>query len=497
MYGSFRLISIRKWMRTPFFRAQGGGLSVAIYLINMAMNLSLTFLGAAGTVTGSKHLLNIGSKKVLIDCGLFQGVKEERLLNWAPLPVNAQSIDAVTLTHAHLDHTGYLPLLVKQGFHGPIYCSEPTAELTKLVLLDAARIQEEDAEYANREGYSKHKPALPLYRVIDAVAVFSLFQTLPPEQWHSILENQVKINLTNSGHILGSTFVEIQGAGRSFVFTGDLGRPHPPTLKPRALLRDADYLIVESTYGDRCHPKEPSINALARLINETFRRGGQVLIPTFAIGRTQDILHLIAELKSSHQIPDVPVYLDSPMADKVTAVFDRFASWHRLSSPDLRRLSATFQHVASAEHSKSICQSGEPAIVLAGSGMLTGGRIKHHLAARLPDEKNTVILVGYQAAGTLGRFLQEGAEEAKLYGKYVPVRAQIAEISSLSAHADQSEILEWIAGFSRVPKQIFIVHGEPNASEGLRVRITDRFGVTPHIARQGETIHLIDVDAGT
>ena len=454
------------------------------------MNMSLTFLGGAGTVTGSKHLLTIGKKKVLIDCGLFQGIKEQRLLNWRPLPIEAKSIDAVILTHAHLDHTGYLPLLVKQGFRGPIYCSEPTAELTKLILLDAAKIQEEDAAHANQQGYSKHKPALPLYRVDDAEAVFGLLQTLVPDRWHSILSDQAEVNLTNSGHILGSTFVEIQAGGRSFVFSGDLGRANPITLKPRATLREADYLVIESTYGDRCHSKEPPIESLAKLINETLGRGGQVLIPTFAIGRTQDILHLIAQLKASHRIPKVPVYLDSPMAEKATTIFDHFAEWHRLSSPDLRRLSTTFQFVSSVNQSMSICHSKEPAIVLAGSGMLTGGRIKHHLAARLPHEINTVILVGYQASGTLGRFLREGADEAKLFGKYVPVRARIAEISSLSAHADQREILEWIAGFSRLPKEIFIVHGEANASEGLRVRISDQFGIVPHIAKLGETVTL-------
>lgn len=454
------------------------------------MSLSLTFLGGAGTVTGSKHLLGVGSKKILVDCGLFQGIKEHRLLNWRPLAVDAKKINAVILTHAHLDHTGYLPLLVKQGFRGPIYCSEPTAELTKLILLDAAKIQEEDAENANKEGYSKHKPALPLYRVADAEAVFPSLNILVPEEWHDILDGDAKLNLTSSGHILGSTFVEIEAGGKSIVFTGDLGRANPVTLKPRAVLREADYLVVESTYGDRCHPAEPAIDTLAKIINETLDKSGQVLIPSFAIGRTQDILHLLATLKSSHRIPDVPVYLDSPMADKATAVFDRFGAWHKLSSPDLRRLSTTFQYVASVNHSMAIYSSKEPAIVLAGSGMLTGGRIKHHLVARLPDPKNTVILVGYQAAGTLGRFLKEGATEVKLFGAYVPVKARVTEVSTLSAHADQYEILDWIGAFKKTPKQIFIVHGEPHAAEGLRVRIADRFGLVPHIAKLDETINL-------
>ncbi len=455
------------------------------------MSLSLTFLGSAGTVTGSKHLLCFGKKKILIDCGLFQGIKEERNLNWRPLSVDARTIDAAILTHAHLDHTGYLPLLVKQGFRGPIYCSEPTLELTKLILLDSAKIQEEDAEHANQDGYSKHKPALPLYRVSDTEAVFELLTALKPNHWHSIVSDQAKVNLKNSGHILGSTFAEVEVEGKSVVFTGDLGRSNPLTLYPRSVIREADALVIESTYGDRCHTKEPPADTLGKLINETLRRGGQVLIPTFAIGRTQDILHLIALLKASHRIPDVPVYLDSPMADKATSIFDRFPEWHRLSSPDIRRLSNTFQYVASSKHSMSICQSKEPAIVLAGSGMLTGGRVKHHLVARLPQERNTVILVGYQAAGTLGRFLKEGAVEAKIFGKYVPVRAQISEISSLSAHADQHEILEWMSSFQTLPSQIFIVHGEPNASEGLRVRIADQFGISAHIAKLGERVEML------
>ena len=362
------------------------------------MNSSLQFLGGAGTVTGSKHLLQIDHKKILIDCGLFQGVKDQRLMNWLPLPLDASTIDAVALTHAHLDHTGYLPLLLKQGFKGPIYCSAPTAELTKVILLDAAKIQEEDAEQSNQGGYSKHKPALPLFRVSDAEAVFRLFHILEADQWHSILADSVRVKLTNSGHVLGSTFIELKTKEKLFVFSGDIGREHPITLKPRVALPEADILLIESTYGDRCHSKESAADNLARIIQDTLRLGGTVLIPSFAIGRTQDILHLLAQLKSKNQIPDVPIYVDSPMADKATALFDRFPHWHSLSSPDLQRLSVTYQHVSGIQHSMALCQSKEPAIILAGSGMLNGGRIKRHLFSRLAFEKNTVLLVGYQAS---------------------------------------------------------------------------------------------------
>ncbi|HTL12823.1 MAG TPA: MBL fold metallo-hydrolase [Bdellovibrionota bacterium] len=450
--------------------------------------LKLTFLGGAGTVTGSKHLLTAGQRRVLIDCGLFQGAKEQRLLNWSPLSIDAKTIAAVILTHAHLDHTGYLPLLIKQGFRGPIYCSEPTSELTKLVLLDSAKIQEEEAEHANREGYSKHKPALPLYRTADAEAVFPFFETRSPGSWHPILSGEARMRLQNSGHILGSTFVEIEARSERVVFSGDLGRAHPLTLNPRELIEEADSLVLESTYGDRCHPKEPPGETLAKIIDQTLDVDGQILIPTFAIGRTQDILHLIASLKAAQRIPDLPVYLDSPMASQATSIFDRYTDWHRMTSPDLKRLSATFRHVATPEQSASLSRSKDPAIILAGSGMLTGGRIQQHLMSRLPQGKNTVVLVGYQAAGTLGRFLKEGVEEAKIFGRYIPVRARITEISSLSAHADQSEILEWLGGFTSPPKRIFLVHGETGALEGLRVRVTDRLGTVPHIARLGETV---------
>lgn len=453
------------------------------------MKYSITFLGGAGTVTGSKHLLSFNGNKILIDCGLFQGLKEHRLLNWQPFPIDPTTIDAVALTHAHLDHCGYLPLLVKQGFRGPIYCSAPTADLARIVLTDAAALEEEDAERANHFGYSKHRPALPLFTKSDAEAVFPLFKDIECGHWIA-LDGDARLRLSNSGHILGSTFIEFQIAGRRVVFSGDLGREHPVTVLPRRALAEADCLVVESTYGDRCHGSGDALESLYGIINKTLLRSGHIIIPAFAIGRTQDILHLIALLKTEKRIPNVPVYMDSPMAEMANRVFGRYPSWHKLSSPDLKRLSVTFHRVNSAEQSRFICKSTEPSIVIAGSGMLTGGRVLQHLVSRLPDKRSTVVLVGYQAVGTLGRFLREGASEAKIFGKYVPVRAEITELSSLSAHADQTEILDWISLFEKKPSQIFLVHGEPHASEGLRGRIQDRFQIASHVAKLGETVEL-------
>ena len=452
------------------------------------IHAELTFLGGAGTVTGSKHLLTIQDKKIMIDCGLFQGIKEERLLNWKPFAIPAKEVDAIVITHAHLDHTGYIPLLVKQGFHGPIYCSAPTAELAKLILLDSAKIQMEDAEHANQYGYSKHSPALPLYDTNDVEKTLPLFKILVPDQWHSIFLKQLDIRLSNSGHILGSTFVEARVGDKVIVFSGDLGKEHPLTLQPRKIIHKADVLVVESTYGDRCHPEEHPSESLAKIINDTISKDGHILIPAFAIGRTQDILFLLSKLKKENRIPNVPIYVDSPMADRATGIFDRYPEWHRLDSTALKSLSSTFQHVLTPEKSKELCESKTPSIVLAGSGMLTGGRIRHHLMTRISDSKNSIILVGFQAAGTLGRHLREGASEIKLYGKYLPVKAKIFEISSLSAHADQHEIISWISGFQHKPTQIFLVHGEPNASEGLRVRITDTFKIPVHIAKLNEKV---------
>ena len=441
----------------------------------MSTQFKIHFLGGAGTVTGSKFLVVFGNKKIMVECGMFQGLKNLRLLNRTPLPFDPKEIDAVIITHAHLDHTGHLPLLVKQGYSGKIYCSEPTREVAEIILRDSAKLQEEDAIQANRGGYTKHHPALPLYDTHDAERTFSHFRVEPLHQWIKI-DEQIKFRFQLSGHILGSVFVELDCDGERIVFSGDLGRAHPLTLNPPARLENADYLLIESTYGDRKHSRENVYDRFAKIIHETVSRGGQILIPCFAVGRTQDILHILAKLKASHSIPNLPIYLDSPMAIRTTQVFDRYPSWHKLGPEDLSCLEQGVTLVSDWETSKKLQEDHQPAIIIAGSGMMAGGRILSHAYNKLRDARNTFVMVGFQAAGTLGRFLRDGSDELKIFGEYVSVKAKVEELASLSAHADQSEIIEWLRGFSKPPKKTFIVHGEPHSADALRVRIRDALG---------------------
>lgn len=451
----------------------------------------IQFLGGAGTVTGSKFLVKVRGHQILIDCGLFQGAKEHRLLNRQPLPVKASEIDAVVLTHAHLDHTGYLPVIVKDGFAGPIYASAPTIELTKIILRDSAKIQMEDAEFANDHHFSKHSPALPLYNSLDAERVFPLFRPISSHEWITLIPNIAELRFSNSGHILGSTLVELKINGKIVAFSGDLGREKPILLHPRELISVADTLILESTYGDRCHSTEDQKAKLESIINRTFHRGGTVLIPAFAIGRTQEILYLLKTLLDERKIPQkMPIYLDSPMGNKATEVFDQFPAWHTLQKTEIQSLGRLFHHVSSASESFELCKSKTPAIVIAGSGMLNGGRIRHHLASRISDEKNEIVLVGYQAAGTPGRFLQERTEELKLFGEYRKVNIQISELHSLSAHADQGELIRWVQGFKSKPKKVFLVHGETQALEGLRVRLGDAIATPITVAKMEQSYPL-------
>ncbi|MBI3556280.1 MAG: MBL fold metallo-hydrolase [Deltaproteobacteria bacterium] len=433
---------------------------------------SIQFLGAAGTVTGSKFLFRTETQKILVDCGLFQGVKELRLQNWEKLPIEASAIDAVILTHAHLDHTGYLPLLVRNGFKGKIYCTAPTRELSKIILNDSAHIQEEDAEYANRLGFSKHSPAMPLYTTSDVAHTLKLFISVAGDKWVKIAKD-VKFRLSPSGHILGSAFVELNHSGMRVVFSGDLGRKKPLMLNPPTRLTTADYLVIESTYGDRVHSPESPMNVLKRVINETVARKGHLIIPSFAVGRVQDVLYLISKLKRQKLIPNIPVYLDSPMGIHATEVLLDYPEWHKLGAKEIEAFCQDAIMVRSYQDSNGLARARKSTIVVAGSGMLTGGRVLHHLETRLSDSRNTILLVGFQAAGTRGRLLRDGIPELKMYGKYVPVKARIEELSSLSAHADQSEIIEWLRGFRSAPKTTFIVHGEPQAADALRVRIRD------------------------
>ncbi len=446
---------------------------------------SIQFLGAAGTVTGSKFLFRADNYKILVDCGLFQGLKALRLQNWEKLPVEAASIDALILTHAHLDHTGYVPLLVRNGFKGKIFCTAPTRELAKIILTDSAHIQEEDAKFANEQGYSKHNPAVPLYTSGDVVRALKLFSTEPADKWVK-LSKDIKFRFSPSGHILGSAFIELDYQGTRVVFSGDLGRKAPLMLHPPTQITTADYLVVESTYGDRVHASESPINVLKRVINETVARKGHVIIPSFAVGRVQDVLYLISKLKRQKSIPNIPVYLDSPMGIHATEVLLDYPEWHKLGAREVQAFCQDVIMVQNQQQSHEIARAKKSTIVVAGSGMLTGGRVLHHLQVRLADPRNTILLVGFQAAGTRGRLLRDGIPELKMFGQYVAVKAHVEELSSLSAHADQKEILAWLAGFRSAPKMTFIVHGEPQAADALRVRIRDSLNWPVEVPAQFE-----------
>ncbi len=446
----------------------------------------IQFLGATRTVTGSKHLLEVDGYRVLVDCGLFQGFKELRLRNWDPFPIDPALVDSVILTHAHIDHTGFLPKLVRDGFAGDVYCTPATDELARILLPDSARLQEEEANYSNKKGSSKHKPALPLYTEGDATETLG---RLRPVHYHKSVQLTQKISFefVTAGHILGSSFVnldlECAGGGRKRVtMTGDIGRYGEPIINDPASVDEADYIVLESTYGDREHPDFDVKDRLAEIINATASRGGHVLIPAFAVGRSQQLLYLIRELEDEKRIPVLPIFVDSPMAVSATKLYLNHTEDHDLEMQtlmDARRnplATKRFNLARTVQESKNITASQEPSIVISASGMATGGRILHHLRNRLPDERNTVIFVGFQAAGTRGRRLVDGESEVKIFGGWVPVRAQIERLENLSAHADYREILRWLSGFKRAPEKVFLVHGEPDAAESLGRKIVEQFG---------------------
>ncbi|HWA12969.1 MAG TPA: MBL fold metallo-hydrolase [Burkholderiales bacterium] len=437
--------------------------------------MELTFLGATGTVTGSKTLVAAGGRRLLVDCGLFQGLKALRLRNRAPLPVAPSSLDAVLLTHAHLDHSGYLPLLARDGFRGRIYCSDATRDLCAILLPDSGHLQEEEAEYANRGGFSRHHPALPLYTEEDARRCLAQFHPVPfgtPID----LGAAGTARLRRAGHILGAAMVELQSGGRRILFSGDLGRPRDALMPAPEAAGDVDYLVLESTYGDRRHePGDPG-DRLADIIGRTAARGGVVVVPTFAVGRAQQLTFHLHRLKRERRIPDIPMYLNSPMAVDASTIFRAHPADHRLSPPDCAAMFADVQIVNTVEQSRRLNQSRGPMIILAASGMATGGRVVHHLKAFAPDPRNTILLAGFQAAGTRGAALQAGARAIKIHGQYVPVNAQVEVLDSLSAHADTDEILEWLGGFARAPRRTFLNHGEPVSADTLRRRIEEDKG---------------------
>ena len=462
----------------------------------------LTFYGATGTVTGSRFLLEVKDLKLLIDCGLFQGPKENRLRNWETFPIPPREISAVILTHAHIDHIGYLPRLCKDGFTGPILCTHATADLAKILLKDSGHIQEEDAAWANKKGFSKHSPALPLFTVEDAEACMEQFSSFHYGD-HISLNGDIRLKFRDAGHILGSSFIDIkvtrgEDDSRKILFCGDLGRPDRAVLREPVQVYNIDYMVLESTYGNRLHDDSPFYDDLGRIINESIERGGVIIIPSFAVGRTQTLLFIIRELEEKKKIPVLPVYLDSPMALGATAIYENSIPSQNLSSRVQTIMgkkifrTGNLKVCESRKKSKGINEVKSRAIIISSSGMITGGRIMHHMEQRLPESKNTILFVGYQAHGTRGRSILEGEESVKIHGRYVPVKAHVESISGLSCHADYNEILAWLMGTNRGPKKTFIVHGEPEASASLSDKIFEKYNWDCAIPEFGES-YILDL----
>ena len=461
---------------------------------------TLQFLGATQTVTGSKYVLEVGGSRAIIDCGLFQGFKELRRRNWEPLPINPASLGWALLTHAHIDHTGYLPRLVKDGFTGPVYATKGTADLLKIMLPDSGRIQEEDAEYANRKGYSKHQPALPLYTEEDAYRALKQVHPVAYEE-EVRLSKFLSARFFSVGHILGSSFIKVavsesQHDPFTIIFSGDVGRYDEPILNDPSVADEADYLLVESTYGNRSHDHESAKDRLTAIINDTAGRGGKIIIPAFAVGRTQLLIYYLRELEDEGRIPVLPVHVDSPMGSEATRLYLRHKEDHDFDMQRVENLkrnplaTRNFSLVQGRGGSKALDQEKGAAIIISASGMATGGRVLHHLGKWLPDPASTVVFVGYQAAGTRGRRLQNGEKEIKIHGQFVPVRAHIESIGSLSAHADAGELMRWLGGFKRPPRTTFIVHGEEDSANALRERIEKELGWHAVVPTYKEVVEL-------
>lgn len=455
----------------------------------------LTFLGAARTVTGSKYLLEHNGSRVLFDCGLFQGLKDLRRRNWAEFPVPPASLHSVVLTHAHLDHVGYLPRLVAQGYHGRVFCTPGTADLCRLVLPDSAHIQEEDARQANKHGYSKHDPALPLYREADAFRALSQLQPLGYQRAIEVATG-VTIEFVPAGHLLGSSYIVVKlSAGPTILFGGDLGRYGRPVLPDPSDAVASDVALVESTYGDRDHPADDNGEPLAEIVRDVAATGGKLLVPSFAIGRVEELLYWLRRLEQERRIPVLPVFVDSPMATEALRFYTaRVSELDVEMRPAQKSVStfstARFQAIASPQQSKELTASRRSAIVISSSGMATGGRVLHHMAAALPDTRNTILFVGFQAPGTRGRLLVDGAREVKIHGQRITVAARIRRIDSMSAHAGRGEIVRWLSTFPQKPKRLFIVHGEPPSMRALEGLIHERLGWETYAPEHQERIEI-------
>ncbi|BFM17774.1 MBL fold metallo-hydrolase [Maricurvus nonylphenolicus] len=444
----------------------------------MSSSIQLSFFGAAGTVTGSRYLLDDGENKVLVDCGLFQGYKFLRERNRQPFPVQPSDIDGIFLTHAHLDHSGYIPALVAQGFKGPIYCTQASYDLCKVLLLDSAHIQEEEANFRNRHHLSKHHPAKPLYTIAQAESALGQFQPISPDNSGRVQANigNILTEFHQNGHILGSSYLDVTINNRHILFSGDLGRPHDLIMKPPTPPSYCDYLVVESTYGDRIHDQRDLQANVSDIARETIKRGGSLLIPAFAVGRAQSMLFLLQQLRRSGEIPYVPIYLDSPMAINATEIMQRHHREHRLTHQQCQELSRDIFFLRTVEQSMALNHQNVPAIIVSASGMATGGRVLHHLRRMLGDYRNTVMFAGYQAGGTRGARLTQGAQQVKIFGEYFGVKARIEHLDFLSAHADCDEILQWLRKLPAPPKHCFITHGEAEAADLFRQKIQDELG---------------------
>jgi metallo-beta-lactamase family protein len=451
--------------------------------------MELQFIGATETVTGSKYLLTHNSKKILIDCGLFQGLKNLRVRNWSPMPFDPAEIDNVLLTHAHIDHSGYIPVLIKHGFKGKIFCSRGTKELCKILLPDSGYLQEEEAIFANKYKLSRHDPALPLYTKQEAEDALPYFEALEFEHAHD-LGNGLKFSLLHAGHILGASMLRITDGHRTIVFTGDLGRPHDVMMNAPDIIKDTDYLVLESTYGDRLHNTiDPKVE-IADVITRTSKRGGTTIVPAFAVGRAQALLFLIQQLQKENRIPEIPIYLDSPMATDVTDLYCDFTQEHKLTTGECAAMNRVAKIINTTNDSKALDLDNFPKIIISASGMAEGGRVVHHLKTFISNPKNTILFTGYQAAGTRGQAIVHGAKEVKIHGQYYPVRAEIVLQDSLSAHSDYSETLNWLHHFQRPPKEVFLTHGEPVAADVLRSRIEETFNWKVRVPEYLEKVNL-------
>ncbi len=449
--------------------------------------MNISFLGAADTVTGSRHLVELAGQRILLDCGMFQGFKALRERNWQPFPVAPSGIDAVVLSHAHLDHSGWLPALVREGFKGPIHCSPASRDLAEVLLLDSAHLQEEDARRANRGGFSRHAPALPLYTSKDAQRALAHF--VPIANGRTAEVGDVRVSLTPVGHLLGACAVTLAAAGETLVFSGDLGRSDDLLMPAPEHITQADVLLIESTYGNRLHPKDDAPQQLAAIVRTTVRRGGTVLLPSFAVGRAQALMLCIQRLKGEGGIPaDVPVFLDSPMATRATALYRQHRKLLRLAPREANTLGDGVTVIDTPQASEKLTRSRYPSIIISASGMATGGRVLHHLKALAPHPRNHIVFPGFQVSGTRGAKLVEGAREVKVFGEYVAVKAQVSHLEGFSGHADADELMAWLRGFEHAPRQTFVVHGEPAASDTLRLRIADELGWSVRVPQHGATL---------